>query len=80
MNEPLSTKQIEAILAQFKRVGVQERLQGSCGPVDLTAVRELVDRLTRAADPASGEKITQDDLVQAMDRMRNALRAQVKPR
>jgi hypothetical protein len=76
-NEPLSKQQIEATLNQIKRVVVEERLNESGGPVDLSALRALVERLTRAADPAIGERITQGDLIQAMDRIRSDLRAQL---
>lgn len=78
MNEPLTKGQIEAILNHFERVGLLDRLNESDGPVDLSTVRELVERLRRAADPESGEKIAMHEFKQAMDDFSKTVRAHLR--
>jgi hypothetical protein len=75
-SEPFAKHQIEAILSQFERPGVQHLLDESGG----TTLKELVERLRNAADPATGETISQGDLMQALDSIRTDLRAQLKSR
>jgi hypothetical protein len=75
-NDPFAKHQVAAILGQFDRVGVQKRRDESGG----TTLKELLERLKRAADPATGETISQADLMQAIDSIRTDLRAQLKNR
>jgi hypothetical protein len=80
-NEPVSRQQIEAILGQLKGVGGAQNLKGeSDWPEHLSRLKELIERLTRAADPASRETISQGEFMQAMDRIRTELRARPENR